>query len=61
MMRWRRAGGEFPVVRGAIMIGRQKIPVGLSHAGKTAEDIVEASTLALRHIQRRRAFELVSA
>ena len=43
------------------MTGGQKIQVGLSHAHKTAEVIVEADTRALRHIQRRRAFELVSA
>jgi hypothetical protein len=58
------AGGadEFPAsVRGAIMIGGQKIQLGLSHARKTAEVVVEADTRALRHIQRRRAFELVSA
>jgi hypothetical protein len=58
------AGGadEFPVsVRGAIMIGGRKIQVGMSRARKTAGVIVEADTRALRHIQRRRAFELVSA
>ena len=58
------AGGadEFPVSgRGAIMTAGQKIQVGLSHAHKTAEVIVEADTRALRHIQRSRAFELVSA
>jgi hypothetical protein len=43
------------------MIGAQKIQVGLSHSGQTAEVIVEAHTRALRHIQRRRAFELVPA
>ena len=48
-------------VRGAIMIGGQEIQVGLSHARKTTEVIVEADPRALRHIQRRRAFELVSA
>jgi hypothetical protein len=42
-------------------IGGQKIQVGLSCARKTVEVIVEADTRALRHIQRRRAFELVSA
>ena len=42
-------------------IGGQKIQVDLSRAGKTVEVIVEADTRALRHIQRRRAFELVSA
>jgi hypothetical protein len=31
-------------VRGAIMIGGQKIQVGLPHARKTAEVIVEADT-----------------
>jgi hypothetical protein len=31
-------------VRGAIMIGGQKIQVGLSHARKTAEVAVEADT-----------------
>ena len=58
------AGGadEFPAsVRGVIMNGGQKIQVGLSNARKTAEVMVEADTRALRHIQRRRAFELVSA
>jgi hypothetical protein len=45
------SGGELPVsLRGAIMIGGQKIQV-----------ILEANTRALRHVQRRRAFELVSA
>jgi hypothetical protein len=48
-------------VRGAIMIGGQKIQVGLSDACKAAEVIVEADTRALWHIQPRRAFELVSA
>ena len=43
------------------MIGGQKIQVGLSNAGKTAEVIVEAGIRALWHIQLRRAFELVSA
>ena len=46
---------------GAIMIGVQKAQVGLSNARKTAKVIAEADTRALRHIQRRRAFELVSA
>jgi hypothetical protein len=58
------AGGanEFPVsMRRAIMIGGQKIQVGLSCAGKTAEVIVEAGIRTLWHIQLRRAFELVSA
>jgi hypothetical protein len=31
-------------VRGAIMIGGQRIQVGLAHAGKTAEVTVEADT-----------------
>jgi hypothetical protein len=31
-------------VRGAIMIGRQRIQVGLPHAGKTAEITVETDT-----------------
>jgi hypothetical protein len=44
-----------------IVIGGQKIQVGLHHVRKTAEVIVEAATRALRHIQRRRASELVSA
>jgi hypothetical protein len=53
---------EFPVsVPGAIMIGGEKIQVGLSNAHTTAEVIVEADERALRHVQRRRAFELVSA
>ena len=43
------------------MIGGQKIQVGLSYAGITAEVIVEADTRVLWHIQPRRAFELVSA
>lgn len=47
-------------MREVITIGGQKIQVGLSNARKTAEVMVEADTRALRHIQRRRAFELVS-
>jgi len=47
-------------VRGQSICG-QKIQVGLSHARKTAEAIVEADTRALQHSQRRCAFELVSA
>lgn len=43
------------------MIGGQKIQVGLCHAGKTAQVIVEAGIWALWHIQLRGAFELVSA
>ena len=42
-------------------LGGQKIQVGLSNARKTAEVIVGADTRAIGHIQRRRAFELVSA
>jgi hypothetical protein len=42
-------------------VSRQKFQVGLSNAYKTAKVIVQADTRALRHIQRRRAFELVSA
>jgi hypothetical protein len=40
---------------------RAEDPGRPAHARKTAEVIVEAATRALRHIQRRRAFELVSA
>jgi hypothetical protein len=31
-------------VRGAMMVGRQKIQVGLAHAGKTAEVTVQSDT-----------------
>ena len=31
-------------VRGAIMIGRQRIQVGLPHAGKTADITIESDT-----------------
>jgi hypothetical protein len=31
-------------VRGAVMVGRQKIQVGLAHAGQTAEVTLQSDT-----------------
>lgn len=59
-MAWCRSSGRVGGGDG-VRADPEQIQVGLSHARRSADVIMDADTRALRHIQRRRAFELVSA